>query len=191
MTSARPATAMPVRNSTSRDTKNAEKTRPRYSRGVLRWRTSDREIEDGGWEKPEIVTSTIAIQMFEASPYRMPTMPITVKLITIQVPSGSRSMYFAISRLPKTKPSEVRPSWSPYWNSVPPRVSMANGSSSTFHRPNAKSTGAKTISVERRIGVRTSRPTPDLRLATTALTLVSSSIDASARSSRTRRTPPR
>ena len=85
-------------------------------------------------------------------------------------------MYFAISRLPKTKPSDVRPSWSPYWNSVPPRVSMANGSSRTFHSPNEKRTGAKTISVERRIGVRTSRPTPDLRLATTALTLVSSSI---------------
>ena len=84
--------------------------------------SSDREIEDGGWAKPEIVTRTIATQMFEASPYRIPTMPITVKLITIQVPSGRRSMYFAISRLPKTKPSDVRPSWRPYWNSVPPRV---------------------------------------------------------------------
>ena len=58
---------------------------------------------------------------------------------------------------------------------MPPSVSTANGSSSTFHRPNEKNTGAKTISVERRIGVRTSMPTPDFRLATTALTLVSSS----------------
>ena len=66
-----------------------------------------------------------------------------------------------------TNPSDVRPSWRPYSNSVPPSVSMANGRRRTFQRPNANRTGAKTISVERRIGVPTRTPSPDLRFETT------------------------
>ena len=37
--------AMPIRKTTSRDTKNAEKTRPRISRGVFFWRMRRRAIE--------------------------------------------------------------------------------------------------------------------------------------------------
>ena len=59
-TSARPAAAIPNRKTTSRRTKNAEKTRPRISRGVLRWSRVDRAIADGALKKPEIVTIRIA-----------------------------------------------------------------------------------------------------------------------------------
>ncbi len=60
MKSARPARAMPTRKSTSRETKKALLTRPRSSRGVLRWTTNRRAIEAGALKKPEMATNRIA-----------------------------------------------------------------------------------------------------------------------------------
>ena len=81
-------------------------------------------------------------------------MPIAIVEKTIHVPSGNRAEYFAITRLPATKPTEVRPSWRPYSNSVAWRASMANGRRITFQRPNERKIGAPEMNSERRIGVR-------------------------------------
>ena len=93
----------------------------------------------------------------------MPATPIAMVEKTIHVPSGRRSEYFAIIRLPTTKPTEVRPSWRPYSNSVAWRASMANGRSRTFHRPNDRKTGAPETNSDRMIGVPTRVETPSLR----------------------------
>ena len=59
---------MPMRLTASRDTKKAEKTRPRETRGVLRWRMVRREMPEGAFRKPVAMTMTIATQMFGDSP---------------------------------------------------------------------------------------------------------------------------
>ena len=61
MTSARPAPAMPARKMTSRMTYRPENTRPRSSRGVLRWSSVWRPTDDGELKKPVMITQTIAI----------------------------------------------------------------------------------------------------------------------------------
>ncbi len=93
----------------------------------------------------------------------------------IQTGSGSFAEKRAMKNDPATKPTEVRPSWSPYWNSVAPSVEIVNGRSRTFHSPNEKNMKAPTMNSERMIGVPTSVDMPDLRLATMTATLASSS----------------
>ena len=167
---------MPTRNITSRATLYAPKTRPRISRGVFRWRRTRRAIDVGALKKPEIVTRTMATTIDVAKPYRTPAMPIAIVEKTIHVPSGSRAEYFAITRLPATKPTEVRPSWRPYSNSVAWRASIANGRRRTFQRPNERKIGAPETNSDRRIGVLARVVTPSLRFATTTRTLVASSV---------------
>ena len=82
------------------------------------------------------MTSAIATQMFEASPYATPATPIRKKPIASHWPSRHRSAMFAITRLPTTKPTEVSPSWRPYSNVVACSGPRANGSSRVFQRPN-------------------------------------------------------
>ena len=65
---------------------------------------------------------------------------------------------------PTTKPTEVRPSWSPYSNSVAPRTLIENGSSRTFHRPNEKNMNAPTMNSERMTGVPNSVAMPGLEV---------------------------
>ena len=60
MKSASPAAAMPIRNSVSRETKKTLLTRPRISRGVLRWITRRRAMEAGALQKPDTATIRIA-----------------------------------------------------------------------------------------------------------------------------------
>ena len=76
---------------------------------------------------------------------------------------------------PITKPTEVRPSWSPYWNSVAWSVLSVNGRSRTFHRPNEKNIRAPTTNSERMIGVPNSVARPERRFSTMTATLASSS----------------
>ena len=68
MMSARPAPAMPTRKITSRMTNSAENTRPRSSRGVLRWRSVCRATAEGELKKPDSMTQTIAIPIVGDSP---------------------------------------------------------------------------------------------------------------------------
>ena len=68
MTSASPAPAIPARKITSRMTNIAENTRPRSSRGVLRWSSVCRATADGELKKPEIITQKIAITIVGDSP---------------------------------------------------------------------------------------------------------------------------
>jgi hypothetical protein len=68
MMSARPAPAIPMRNSTSRVTNDAANTRPRISRGVFRWSKVRLAMPKGAFRKPVIMTMTIATWMFGASP---------------------------------------------------------------------------------------------------------------------------
>jgi hypothetical protein len=76
---------------------------------------------------------------------------------------------------PMTKPTEVSPSCSPYWNSVAPSSLSENGSRRTFHRPNAKNMSAATRKIERMTGVPASVDSPARRLAAMTPTLASSS----------------
>jgi hypothetical protein len=66
--SASPAATIPSRNTTSRPTKNAEKIRPRISRGVFRCMRSRRAIDEGALRNPERVTSRIATTIRPAWP---------------------------------------------------------------------------------------------------------------------------
>src|SRR3954470_12791334 len=84
-----------------------------------------------------------------------------------------------MNRLPTTNPIEVTPSWIPYSNSVAPSTLIAIGSSSTFHRPNEKNTGAPSRNSERSMGVPRMVRIPSRRLSTTAPTDVISSSDVS------------
>ena len=93
----------------------------------------------------------------------------------IQAGSGSRRAKLAMKNEPMTKPTEVRPSWSPYSNSVAPRTRIDIGSSRTFQSPNEKNINAPTANSERRIGVPNSVANPARRLATITPTLASSS----------------
>ena len=61
MMSASPAPAMPARKITSRMTKFAENTRPRSSRGVLRWSSVCRATAEGELKNPDSITQMIAI----------------------------------------------------------------------------------------------------------------------------------
>ena len=88
--------------------------------------------------KPESVTRMIATQMFDGEAVQDAGDAHPQEADDQPLPSRRRSMYFAISRLPTTKPTDVRPSWRPYSNSVAFRMPIANGSSRTFHRPNEK-----------------------------------------------------
>ena len=76
---------------------------------------------------------------------------------------------------PTTNPIEVRPSWSPYWNSVAPRIFNENGRRRTFHSPNAKNITAPTMKIERMIGVPTSVTMPAFRFEAMTAMLASSS----------------
>jgi hypothetical protein len=81
---------MPSRKMTSRITNRAENTRPRSSRGVLRWRSVDRATDAGELKKPLSVAQMIATQMTGDRPYRMPAMPIPRYPMNTHIPSGSR-----------------------------------------------------------------------------------------------------
>ena len=59
MMSASPAPAMPTRKITSRMTNSAENTRPRSSRGVLRWSSVCRATAEGELKKPDSMTHTM------------------------------------------------------------------------------------------------------------------------------------
>ena len=76
---------------------------------------------------------------------------------------------------PTTNPTDVRPSWSPYSNSVARSSRIENGRSSTFHSPNAKNMNAPTRNSERMTGVPNSVAMPDRRFSTMTATLASSS----------------
>ena len=93
----------------------------------------------------------------------------------IQAGSGRSLEKRAMKNEPTTKPTEVRPSWIPYWNSVAPRTVSENGSSSTFHRPNEKNIKAATMKIERMTGVPISVTMPAFRFAAMTRTLASSS----------------
>ena len=80
-----------------------------------------------------------------------------------------------MKKLPMTNPTDVRPSCSPYSNSVPSRTRIDIGRSRTFHSPNDRNTGAPTRKIERRIGVRQRYRAPLFRLSTTTPMEVTSS----------------
>ena len=94
---------------------------------------------------------------------------------TIQAGSGRSFEKRAIRRDPTTKPTEVRPSWRPYSNSVACRTVMENGSSSTFHRPKATNMNAPTKNSDRMMGVPNSVTMPLFRFAKMTSTEASSS----------------
>ena len=102
-------------------------------------------------------------------------MPIPTSEITIQTGSGSRPAKRAMNSEPITKPTDVSPSWRPYSNSVAPRTVIENGSSSTFHSPNATNMNEPTRKSERRIGVPNSVDMPERRLARMTAGVASSS----------------
>ena len=102
-------------------------------------------------------------------------MPIPIVPTNTHSPVCRRSAYFAMNSEPTTNPIDVRPSWIPYSNSVAPSSWIAIGSRSTFHRPNAKYTGAPSRNSERSIGMSRIDRMPTLRLVTTTPTDVSSS----------------
>ena len=93
----------------------------------------------------------------------------------IQTGSGRSRENLAMKNEPATKPTDVRPSCSPYSNSVAPRTCNEKGRSRTFHRPNEKNMNAPTANSERMIGVPNSVDSPDFRLSTMTPTLASSS----------------
>ena len=96
--------------------------------------------------------------------------------MTIQVPSREAVAYLAISRLPTTKPTEVKPSWRPYSNSVACSTSDRQRQEQDVPQPERRGRpGAPSRSSERRIGVSDKVATPSLRFSTTTPTLVSSS----------------
>ena len=142
---------------------------------MFRWSRTERDTDDGELKKPEIMTSTIATPIWVDRPYRTPQIPIPIIDSTIQAGSGSLLEKRAMKNEPTTKPTDVRPSWRPYWNSVAPRTWSENGSSRTFHRPNEKNMNAPTMNSERMIGVPNSTDMPDFRFSTMTLTLASSS----------------
>ena len=76
MTSASPAPAMPSRKITSRITNRPENTRPRSSRGVLRWSRVDRATDAGELKNPLNVAQRIATQIVGERPYSTPAMPM-------------------------------------------------------------------------------------------------------------------
>ena len=76
---------------------------------------------------------------------------------------------------PMTKPTEVRPSCRPYWNSVAPSSLSEKGRSKTFQRPKEKNMNEPTMNSDRIIGVPRSAPRPERRLSTMTPTLASSS----------------
>ncbi len=102
-------------------------------------------------------------------------MPIPTSETTIQAGSGSNRAKRAMSSEPTTKPTDVRPSWRPYSNSVAPRVVIENGRSRTFHSPNATNMNAPTMNSDRMIGVPNRVPMPAFRFATMTATDASSS----------------
>ena len=159
----------------SRMTAKDEKTRPRISRGVFRCNSTERATDEGELKNPDAMTSRIATPIWVDNPYRIPQMPIAVIAMTIQAGSGSLLANLAMKNEPRTNPTEVRPSWRPYWNSVAPRTLRVNGRSRTFHRPNAKNMNAPTTKSERMTGVPNNVDMPDFRLATMTATLASSS----------------
>ncbi len=81
----------------------------------------------------------------------------------IHAGSGRSLENRAMKNEPTTKPTEVRPSCSPYWNSVAPRTFSENGSRSTFHSPNEKNISAATMKIERMTGVPISVTMPAFR----------------------------
>ena len=81
----------------------------------------------------------------------------------------------AMRRLLATKPTDVRPSWRPYWKSSPWSGPSAIGRSRTFHRPNEMKTGSPTRNVERRSGDAHRKLIPVRRFAMTTATDVASS----------------
>ena len=89
--------------------------------------------------------------------------------------SGMTRENRAMKNEPTTKPTEVRASWRPYWNSVAPSTFSENGSSRTFHSPNEKNMKEPTTNSERIVGVPSSVRIPERRFSTTTATLASSS----------------
>ena len=105
----------------------------------------------------------------------MPAVPMPMRPMTIQTGSDRRLEKRAMKNEPSTNPTEVRPSWRPYSNSVASSTVIENGRSRTFHRPNEKNMIAPTRNRERRIGVPNSVPIPLRRFSTMTATLASSS----------------
>ncbi len=100
-------------------------------------------------------------------------MPIIEMMI--HTGSGNRAAKRAMNSEPITNPTDVRPSCSPYSNSVAPSSLIENGRSSTFQSPNATNMNAPTRKSERIIGVPNSTAIPDLRFSTITATDASSS----------------
>ena len=171
---------MPTRNSTVEMTPAVENTRPRISRGVWRWLIRRPATNEGAFRTPDRAIRPIAAQTDDWSAYSSPNVPIPTQLRTSHWPSRRRSERRAMSRLPTTKPTEVRPSWMPYSNSVAWRAVMANGSSSTFWSPKQMRTGVLTRLSERRIGVRAMNLAPKARFRIISRTVVSSSTTSGA-----------
>src|SRR5215207_6868332 len=108
------------------------------SRGVFRWRSTDRATDVGELKKPEIMTSRIASGIDVADAYRSPHTPMPVRPPATHSDSGNRAEKRAMKNDPITKPTEVSPSWRPYSNSVAWSSRSDIGSSRTFHSPNEK-----------------------------------------------------
>ena len=142
---------------------------------MFRWSRTERATDEGELKNPVIITSTIARGIDVERPYRTPATPMPVRPITIQIGSGRRLEKRAMKNDPTTKPTEVRPSWSPYSNSVAPSSRIENGSRSTFHSPKEKNMKALTRNSERRIGVPIRVVMPDRRFSTITETVASSS----------------
>ena len=95
---------------------------------------------------------------------------------TIQAGSGSLLENRAMKKEPATNPTEVRPSWSPYSNSVAPSTWIGERQQQDVPQPEREEhEGAddEQRPDDRRAEQR--RPCPDFRLATMTATLASSS----------------
>ena len=157
---------MPMRNVTSRTTAKAENTRPRMLARHVPLQEARRAMDMGALRKPVTVTRTIATMIGGPRRRGRRPDPMATVAMTIHGPSRSRSPKRAISRLPITKPTEVKPSWRPYSNSVAWSARIAIGRSSTFHRPNEKQTGSGDQEACAGAASATGTATPSFRLST-------------------------